>query len=444
MQITIPIKYLYYVLFLVIVGSLILFYFNYYGNNQIETNSNQSLTSYQSSTMNSQSLGTQTVESNITGYEIPYVLDFTTITIYFPTSVQGLLNESNLGDPLNSWLIQGWQIQYADLPEMQTTNQKVELQLINGMYQQSISKPLTIHPATVDYVAQGQEIFLNLLNNERTKYNLSTLTLEYNNTIAQNRANDMIARNYFSHVTPPPFFQNWSYGSPPNLVYTQSGGQNYIEENLMERHCLSDQACILIVNQSDLQNYVNEDLHSFIYEDNSSNWDHRNSLLNPCFNFVSVGMNWTDSQYRLVAHMEGKWIRWTNPPTIDNGLFTASGYIDKRFTLDERLDNVMIFFASPFQISQMVRSYSLGDLYARTLLYSPYAWVGINTIYPGTFTYSQSTGFFNLGFRLNLENTGVYTVVMIANDTYGIPHPFISDWSYTCELFEYSVPFVSQ
>ena len=421
------------------------------------TQQSSNLTTSPLTTTTSQSFGTQTIEANVKTYGIPYVLNFGINTIYFPTNVRGLINESNIGEPINSFLYQGWKIQYQDYPEMQTTNQKIELQSINGLYQESILNPISIHPATSDFVAGGRQIFLNLLNNERARYNISlmepdnnsysynlpTLSLDDSN-LAQNRANDMIERNYFSHITPPPFLQNWNYSSPPNLLYTQSGGQDYFEENILERYCPGNQACISLVNQSDLQNYLNDDLYSFIYEDNSSNWGHRDSLLNPCFNYVSVGMNWTDSQYRLVAHMEGKWIKWETSPTFDNGLFTASGYIDNKFSIDPNQD-VQIFFSTPSQINQMTHSYSVGNFYAGLTtpgyVYNyPYA----NTIYPGTFTYDKSTGKFNLEFRFNRDNTGVYTIVMFATDKYRILHPTIPYLGYTCKIFEYSIPNVVQ
>jgi len=127
----------------------------------------------------------------------------------------------------------------------------------------------------------GKLEFVNELNKERIKYGLLPLEIS-NESIAQKKAELLSKYNVNAHILPS-FIENYSYPIPPQLFYTYFGGKHYFEENIFIGFGI-------VLNEKDLKNKVKVAVKEFIYNDEDSNFGHRDSLLNPCHNKIDVGI----------------------------------------------------------------------------------------------------------------------------------------------------------
>lgn len=110
---------------------------------------------------------------------------------------------------------------------------------------------------------------LDLVNNERTKYGLSAVTLNTSlNNVAQVKAEDMKNNNYFSHTSP-------TYGSPFEMMKSFGISYRTAGENIAK-------------GQNSPQQVVNAWMNSE---------GHRKNILNSAFTQMGLGFSGQDSKY---------------------------------------------------------------------------------------------------------------------------------------------------
>ncbi len=260
---------------------------------------------------------------------------------------------------------------------------------------------------------------LEQLNEERLAVGLTEVQLV--SPIASNyRVNDMSSNGYFSHYD--------LSGYLPNYFYTLLGGQYAIEENigyLFTTH----------LDPDDVPSDASSLVYDMVHDDAGSNWGHRDSLLNPTNNFVDISANWTGSRLFISLHMVKSWVNWAQPPNFVNGTFSCSGAI----TINgSEITDVLIFKSTPsehddltynptLEILKGEGSYSLGYLVAGVIP-APMYYESISTVRP---THWAVSGYnFSIAFNFNtIDEPGVYTVVLYAENTLGIAHPYDSSLS---------------
>ena len=155
------------------------------------------------------------------------------------------------------------------------------------------------------------EVVLEEINNAREKHGLPPVSL-LNLSIAQFRAEDMLKRGYYGHCDPE--------GRPPSYWYTLLGGLYYVEENI---------GVTYTTGELDPVKEAREHVIAMIYDDASSDWGHRDSLLDPTNNYVDIGVAIGDNLFYLVIHMQKVWVEWIQPPEYNetSGVFRASGVV---------------------------------------------------------------------------------------------------------------------
>lgn len=130
---------------------------------------------------------------------------------------------------------------------------------------------------------------LNLINSERATAGLCPVTLS-SIPSAQQHADDMYYFNYFSHWDVQDF--------KPYMRYTMLGGEGYAEENAGINACSSYYVYAVHPNASssgcNLQSVeyaINSSEYSMMYQDSyCCNNGHRDNILNPFHNRVSIGI----------------------------------------------------------------------------------------------------------------------------------------------------------
>ena len=253
---------------------------------------------------------------------------------------------------------------------------------------------------------------------------------------AQFRAEYMHQHNIFSHYD--------KEGRHPAYYWTKLDGGLYgFEENAGWFRCIGD--CINPLNDT-LQL-----IYFMVYEDAFSLWGHRDSILDPCNNYVSIGLSYDSYSLYITVHMIAKWVEWIEPPRYENGVFRAKGVVVEPRLKPESENGytfyqVFIYRDVPNPSNVHRHSYSVGDLYAGVLPKD----------YPGYYTKTktiraeklyarrvESGWLFEVEFLFRPEEPGLYTIVMFAKNNLGVSWKPMSPGGEArlerCELFAYTV-----
>jgi len=134
----------------------------------------------------------------------------------------------------------------------------------------------------------------------------------------------MLKNNFFSH---------WNtVGYKPHMRYTLAGGKGAVSENIAAytQGAPSDIKTALKNLESDMMN-----------NDASSNWGHRNNILNLFHNKVSIGISYGNSQVYFVQDFIDEYVQWSTFSVTPNQV-TLIGSLTKQMTLSQ----VNIFYDS--------------------------------------------------------------------------------------------------
>ena len=169
----------------------------------------------------------------------------------------------------------------------------------------------------------SSENYLNLVNEDRKKHNLSILVLGSNNA-AQSKADDMLQNNYFSH-------RNMD-GIQSYVEYTKNGGKGFVSENL----AMKNFQCVVFCWNINIDKRIKELQESFMSY-NGGNNPHRNTILDPYNTHVNFGVSYDGKQLYFVQHFERNLIQWKNVSLDSNGDLRMHGSIPTGFVLEDIL-----------------------------------------------------------------------------------------------------------
>ena len=161
-----------------------------------------------------------------------------------------------------------------------------------------------INQTALDFYALG------LINNDRSKFGLPPVSLS-NISSAQQHAESMLEYNYFSH---------WDlFDMKPYMRYTLLGGNQSVQENIAYEESTSCGAlgCFGNIN---VTNALYNMEYSMMYNDSiCCNNGHRDNILNPYHNQVSIGVAYNASTVYFVEDFINDYISWSpNSPSYSN------------------------------------------------------------------------------------------------------------------------------
>ncbi len=167
---------------------------------------------------------------------------------------------------------------------------------------------------------------LNLINEDRRIHGVEPVFMGTNNA-AQSHAEDMLAGTYLGHW--------WMDGRKPYMVYSELGGDSYVSENAARsgfsqreyaEHCNQIRVRCEEVDPYDaIQNLQ----HLMVYDDASSDWGHRDNIVNPGHRKVNIGVAYSDHFLALVQHFEGGSVTAVMSPSIEDGLLRVTARINE-------------------------------------------------------------------------------------------------------------------
>jgi hypothetical protein len=147
----------------------------------------------------------------------------------------------------------------------------------------------------------------------------------------QPHAEDMLENNYFSH---------WDMkGMKPHMRYTLAGGTEAVTENI---------AAYVGGIDTDLKTALKNLEWIMMYDDVSSQWGHRDNILTPFHNKVSIGISYAQSKgLYFVEDFVNDYVEWSRL-TVSNGEVNMAGTIEKTGLT---IQHVAIYFDNPTSLT---------------------------------------------------------------------------------------------
>lgn len=155
---------------------------------------------------------------------------------------------------------------------------------------------------------------LELINSDRLTHGAPPVQLGANQA-AQLHAEDSVRNGYLAgHWT--------STGLKPYMIYTQMGGLGMMAENAAGQGILS-QNCdnpMVICPRIDVQSAISDLQWSMVYDDGTSDWGHRDTIINPDYDTVHIGIAFTDRHVAYYQHFEYTRLAYRSLPTLESGI----------------------------------------------------------------------------------------------------------------------------
>ncbi len=253
------------------------------------------------------------------------------------------------------------------------------------------------HEELVDYA-------LSLINSDRQSNGLQNVTLS-DTSSGQQHADNMLNQKFYSH---------WDLnGHKPYMRYTLAGGQGSVSENI---------AWMYSSGFIDPKEALEDLQWEMMYNDSHADWGHRDNILDPFHNKVSIGISYNDNNLYFVQDFENDHIEWETL-TVINSEVTMEGTI-----LEEGLsiEHVVIYYdnPAPLTVEQVTKppydfSYDSGTFVGMAL---PSGWEVLEGISVSAQVWNQTEQNFEIQFNLSEAFTthgkGVYTLCLQTEDNF--------------------------
>ncbi|MGI0026616.1 MAG: CAP domain-containing protein [Nitrosopumilaceae archaeon] len=281
--------------------------------------------------------------------------------------------------------------------------------LNHGLVINSTSQSLPSHDNLIQFA-------LAKINEDRTKKGLNPVLLS-NNTAAQIHAEDVLKTGVISH---------WmTNGEKPYMTYSEAGGLGYVAQNIaVDGGYQYKQECNnvnIICDKIDPIKAIEGDEYDMMFNDSSSNWGHRDNILDRHRTHVSLGIAYDDYAFVVVQNFENNYIDFSNSITEKNGTVHFSGTlktgaIEQIGIYYDELPNSVIYEQNKHRTS-----YSLGDqigVVVKPPLPNEYYQqpIGYSLIVANQWV--NQSGSNNISFNMSpiMNKQGVYTIVVLIDD----------------------------
>jgi len=257
---------------------------------------------------------------------------------------------------------------------------------------------------------------LSLINKDRATYGLKNVTLSPI-TSAQQHSESMLQYNYFSH---------WDiYGMKPYMRYTLLNGTGAVQENIAYtksgiKTCIASY-CSTFGNLN-VTNSLSQMEYNMMYNDSGCcNNGHRDNILDPNHNQVSLGVAYNSTSIYLVEDFIDNYITWfNNTPSVNGTEVNLKGSLNSSYQLSsvEVLYDPTVTMMSQAQLNQ-TSDYGYGQAIAGVVSSPLDYYPSISTIIADTY-YTKGTDFlvaFNVSKIITQYGAGEYTITIWLNGT---------------------------
>ena len=240
---------------------------------------------------------------------------------------------------------------------------------------------------------------LSLINSDRQLKGLQNVTLS-SITSGQQHAEDMLKNGYMGH---------WdTQGYKPYMRYTLAGGKGAVSENCAWQGQTGN------IFSIEVKSTIKDLEYSMMYDDASSNWGHKENIVNPLHNKVSIGIAYNRNNVYLVQDFEDDYVAW-NQLSFNNNQVLMQGITQKQ---ELTIQSIAIFYDNPSVLtaSQLNNypyngGYSAGTYVGMAL---PPNWQATGAVTITADNWSQSGSTFQFSFSMSQAiakyGQGVYTL----------------------------------
>jgi len=241
---------------------------------------------------------------------------------------------------------------------------------------------------------------LSLINSNRSHSGVSNVSLSSIDS-GQRHADNMLTYHFFSH---------WdTNGYKPYMRYTLTGGKGSVAENVAWQYS---------TGAFDAKNALKSLEWQMMYNDSDWGWGHRDNILDPFHNKVSIGIAFDNNNVYFVQDFENDYISWSTMSITQNGEVLMSGSFQGGQLTVESLN---IFFdtlpsnLTPAQLEKAPYNggYRAGTFVGMTL---PSGYKSVEGITIAAQTWVQTGKTFQIKFNLsptfNVHGKGVYKLYL--------------------------------
>ena len=187
-------------------------------------------------------------------------------------------------------------------------------------------------PAVVD-LDELRRYALGLINKDRADHGVAPVRLGDNGS-AQAHAEDSLRHRYVGHWTVA--------GLKPYMLYSQHGGGGIVGQNAAGAMSLEDCAAPGIVCIPEPPEESIASLQwGMMYDDAHADWGHRDTIINPHYDTVSLGIAHSNQGTAYYQHFEYVGLEWRQPPTINDGVLTFAA---RPLDANHRIVNAVIHY----------------------------------------------------------------------------------------------------
>jgi len=241
---------------------------------------------------------------------------------------------------------------------------------------------------------------LSLINSDRSNKGLSNVSLSSIDS-GQQHADNMLKYHFFSH---------WdSNGYKPYMRYTLAGGQGSVAENIAWYYSSSP---------FDVKEAIRDLEWQMMYNDSDWDWGHRDNILTPFHNKVSIGIAFDNNNVYFVQDFENDYIEWSTMNFSMDGEIKMSGTFQHGELSAKWINIFYDNLPSNLTSEQMAKpaytgSYTMGTFVGMVVPSGYESQEGI-TITAQTWVQTGRTFQirFNLSLAFNSHGEGVYTLCL--------------------------------
>lgn len=289
---------------------------------------------------------------------------------------------------------------------LQTTNNTIQAQTTstNNVYS---------HDELASYALQ-------LINSDRQTAGLPPVKLS-NNQAAQIHAEDMLKVRFLSHYM--------TDGEKPYMVYTKYDGLGYVAQNAAFQGYQDISQCSnlnTICDAIDPKDAIRQAEYDMMNNDQSSNWGHRDNILDKDHTTVSIGIAYDQYSFYMTQNFENNYLEYTKPISENNGIVSFSGSLSSG-----TIDNIEIAYddlptSSTYDLHKNDGFYKIGDYIAnvQTPVFGNEFYVPSDNTFEVADKWNVQANSVDIAFDLSpfVTKPGVYTVVVyLKNNGESIP-----------------------
>ena len=206
----------------------------------------------------------------------------------------------------------------------------------------------TTEPPRFRNVAEKRHM-LELINEARSRAGVPPVVMGTNN-VAQIQADQLMEDCVMSH---------WGTdGLKPYMRYSLAGGYQANGENVSS-HNECGLADTLLSWNADPMEMVTDTVEGWL-----DSLGHRETMLDPYYQRVNIGLAWDRNTFKAIQHFEGDYVELDSLPVIDDGTLEVSGRLSAShdFTGQIPLMALIVYDPAPRRLSagQLARTYCYG------------------------------------------------------------------------------------